>query len=73
MSTIAKMDIRVRSSRGHSIVSITSHGRYVSFTTAGYQRQLGNQPLITTASVEAFWAQILGIVTNDLASNPATP
>lgn len=73
MATTARIDIRVTSSRGHSTIRIASHGRYVSFPAAGYQRQLSNQPIITTASLEAFWAQVLGIATANLAANPSPP
>jgi hypothetical protein len=73
MASQAKITIRVTSSRGASTVSFSSNGRYVSFNTAGYQRQLLGQPIQPTTSLEAFWASVLGIVQADLTANPAPP
>ncbi len=70
MATKAEIVIRVTSSRGASTVSYTSKGRYVSFTTAGYQRQLLGQPIQSTASLSAFWLGILAIVQADITANP---
>lgn len=73
MASQAKMTIRVTASRGGSTVSFTSNGRYVSFNTSGYQRQLLGQPVQPTASLEAFWAAILTIVQASLTANPNPP
>jgi hypothetical protein len=70
MAAKAELTIRVTSSRGHSTVSYTSKGRYVSFTTAGYQRELLGQPIQPTTSLEAFWLAVLGIVQADITANP---
>ena len=51
-------------------MSYTSKGRYVSFTTAGYQRELLGQPIQPTTSLEAFWLAVLGIVQADITANP---
>ena len=67
------MTIRVTASRGASTVSFSSNGRYVSFNTSGYQRQLLGQPVQPTASLEGFWASVLAIVQASLTANPAPP
>lgn len=71
MAAESKITIRVRSSRGASTVSYTTNGRYVSFSTAGYQRQLPGEPIQPTSSLEAYWASVLGIVQADIAANPS--
>ncbi len=73
MASMAKMTIRVGSSRGASTVSISSNGRYVSFNTSGYQRTLSGQPVQPTTSLETFWASILAIVQESLTTTPAPP
>ncbi len=70
MATKAEISIRVTSSRGKSTISYTSKGRYVSFTTAGYQRQLINEPIQSTASLSAFWLPVLDAVVADITANP---
>lgn len=67
------MTIRVTSSRGGSTVQFSTNGRYVSFNTSGYQRQLLGQPVQPTASLEAFWASILTAVQASLTATPAPP
>lgn len=73
MASQAKLTIRVQANRGSSVVSFTSNGRYVSFTTAGYQRSLSGQPIQTTTSLEAFWAGVLNTVLANLTAEPAPP
>lgn len=70
MATKAEISIRVTSSRGKSTVSYTSKGRYVSFVTSGYQRQLINEPIQSTASLSAFWLGVLDAVVADITANP---
>lgn len=70
MATKAEISIRVTSSRGKSTVSYTSKGRYVSFVTSGYQRQLINEPIQSTASLSAFWLGVLEAVVADITANP---
>jgi hypothetical protein len=70
MASKAEITIRVTSSRGGSKVSYTSKGRYVSFTTAGYQRELLGQPIQSTASLAAFWLGVLAAVEADITANP---
>lgn len=69
MAGESKITIRVTSSRGASVVSYSSNGRYVSFVTSGYQRQLLSQPIQPTSSLKAFWASVLGIVLADVEAN----
>ena len=70
MATKAEISIRVTSSRGKSTISYTSKGRYVSFVTSGYQRQLINEPIQSTASLSAFWLPVLDAVVADITANP---
>lgn len=70
MSSRATLVIRVTSARGSTTIQYTSKGRYVSFTTAGYQRQLLGQPLQSTASLSAFWLGLLHAVEADITANP---
>lgn len=73
MATKAEITIRVTSARGSSKVTYTTKGRYVSFTTSGYQRQLLSQPIQSTTSLEAFWAGVLATVQGDIVANPTPP
>jgi hypothetical protein len=70
MANKAEISIRVNSSRGGSKISYTSKGRYVSFTTAGYQRELLDQPIQSTASLSAFWLGVIEAVVADITANP---
>lgn len=69
MAAESKITIRVRSSRGASTVSYTTNGRYVSFTTAGYNSSLPGEPIQPTSSLKAFWTSVLGIVQADITAN----
>lgn len=69
MAAESKITIRVGSSRGASTVSYSTNGRYVSFTTAGYQQQLLGQPIQPTTSLKAFWSSVLAIVQADITAN----
>ena len=70
MATKAEISIRVTSSRGKSTISYTSKGRYVSFVTSGYQRQLLAQPIQPTSSLSALWLSVLETVVADITANP---
>lgn len=70
MASKAEIVVRVTSSRGRSTISYTSKGRYVSFTTSGYSRQLLEQPIQPTSSLSAFWLAVLGAVVADITANP---
>lgn len=70
MASKAEIVVRVTSSRGRSTISYTSKGRYVSFTTSGYNRQLLGQPIQPTSSLSAFWLAVLSAVVADITANP---
>jgi hypothetical protein len=70
MATKAEIVIRVTSARGRSTIAYTSKGRYVSFTTSGYARQLLSQPIQPTSSLSAFWLSVLALVQADITANP---
>ena len=70
MATKAEIAIRVTSSRGRSTISYTSKGRYVSFTTSGYQRQILEQAIQPTSSLSVFWLSVLALVQADITANP---
>jgi len=70
MATKAEIVIRVTSSRGGSKISYTSKGRYVSFPTTGYQRELLSQPIQPTSTLSAFWLSVIGAVLADITAHP---
>jgi hypothetical protein len=67
-SSKAEIVIRVYPSRGGCTVQYSSKGRYISFQTAGYQKQLQGQPIQPTSSMKAFWSSVLGIVQADITA-----
>lgn len=67
MAGKAQMTIRVYSSRSATRVQFSTSGKYVSFTTAGLTGDLTQQPLLTTASLVAFWLQVLAIVQGEIS------
>lgn len=68
MASNASIHIRVRSARGHSIIQYTSKGRYVSLTTAGYNRLLPPASLQPTSSNKAFWTSVVALVAADITA-----
>ncbi|HEX8838223.1 MAG TPA: hypothetical protein VF748_14875 [Candidatus Acidoferrum sp.] len=64
----AQITIRVYASRGGSRIQYTSSGRYISFQTAGYLKDLTQQPIQPTANLKTFWAAILSAVQADIAA-----
>lgn len=68
MASKAEIVVRVTSTRGASTISFTSKGRYVSFTTAGYQVVLPKQAIQPTTSLKAFWTSVLAIVQAEIAA-----
>ena len=70
MANKAEITIRVYSSRGKSRIQYTSKGRYVSFTTSGYQRELTGLPILPTSALSAFWLAVLADVQSDITANP---
>ena len=68
MASNPKLTIRVVSARGSTKISYNTNGRYVSFTTAGLSNVLEKQQLLSTASLEAFWTAVVGLVAADIAA-----
>jgi hypothetical protein len=58
----------VYASRGGSRVSYTSSGRYISFTTAGYLKDLVNQPIQPTKDLKTFWTAVMSAVQEDITA-----
>lgn len=61
-STLAKMTIRVSSTRGATTLQFSTTGRYVSFPTTGLTQDLTRQPILPTATLDGFWLQVLSNV-----------
>lgn len=66
----SSITIRVYAARGGSHIQFTSKGRYISFPTNGYQRDLVQQPIQPTASLSAFWQSVLNEVLANIQANP---
>ncbi|HEV2225138.1 MAG TPA: hypothetical protein VGR84_19250 [Candidatus Acidoferrales bacterium] len=70
MASTSKIVISVQAARGSTRVSYSTKGRYVSFITNGYQRQLLQQSLQPTSSLSAYWQSVIGLVLADIEANP---
>ena len=70
MATTAKMTIYVTSTRANSRIRVVMNGKYVSFPVNASPFDLKLQPLMTTASIGAFWRQVLGIATTNVNTLP---
>lgn len=70
MASNPAITVRVYPSRGGCKVQYGSKGRYISFQTAGYQRQLLKQPIQPTSSLQAFWLSVLQLVVADITAHP---
>jgi hypothetical protein len=68
MASNPKLTIRVQAARGSTKITYGTNGRYVSFTTAGLGNVLEKQELISTATLQAFWTQVVGLVAADIAA-----
>jgi hypothetical protein len=68
MASNPKLTIRVQAARGSTKISYSTNGRYVSFTTAGLSNTLTKQQLFTTASLAAFWTEVIGLVQADITA-----
>jgi hypothetical protein len=68
MASNPKLTIRVQAARGSTRISYNTNGRYVSFTTAGLSNELAKQELLSTASLQAFWSAVIGLVSADIAA-----
>ena len=62
MATQAKLTIRVTSQRAGSTINFSTAGRYISLPVNGITDTLTKQPVLTTASAQAFWLQVLPLV-----------
>lgn len=71
MANQAKLTIRVSATRGATTIDFSTTGRYVSFTTGGLGDTLTKQPIMTTASQQAFWLQVLGLVQAEITASEA--
>lgn len=69
MATKSELTIRVFSRRGSTVIAYTSKGRYVSFTTAGYNKDLNRQPVQPTTSLKTYWLSVLALVQADITAN----
>lgn len=70
MASQAKLTIRVTATRGGSTVRYSTNGRYVSFNTSGYLRELLSQPVQPTSSLSVFWLAVLNAVLADITAHP---
>ena len=70
MSNLAKMTVRVTSTRGASNVSFSSAGKYVSLATNGISVSLPRSPIQPTSTSGAFWRSVLAIVQAQVALLP---
>ena len=62
MASQAKLTVRVTSQRAGSTIQFSTGGRYISLPTNGIGDTLTKQPVMTTASAQAFWLQVLPLV-----------
>lgn len=56
------MTIRVTSQRAGSTIRFSTGGRYISLSANGVTGDLTKQPVLTTASAQAFWEAVLALV-----------
>lgn len=70
MASKAQITIRVYPARGSARISYTTSGRYVSFQTTGYTRDLLQQPIQPTNSLSVFWMSVLNQVLADIMARP---
>lgn len=62
MASLAKITIRVGSTRGASQVRISTAGKYVSLDVNTISAYLPSEPIQPTSSPAAFWSSVLAIV-----------
>lgn len=70
VATVAKMTVRVSSSRSASRVQVSSNGRYISTPMNTIELNETGQPIYTTASPKAFWTAVLADVQAAIAALP---
>lgn len=68
MATLAKLTVRVTSTRGASQVRYSTSGKYVSLDVNTLSAYLSGQPIQPTSSVAAFWTSVLAIVAAKIES-----
>lgn len=68
MASKSEIVIRVYARRGSTLVQYSTKGKYVSFQTAGLTDSLPRQPILSTASLQAFWLAVLAIVQADITA-----
>lgn len=73
MANTSKITIRVSHARAHTTITYRTNGQYYRLTTAGFSRDLTNQPVITSSSISAFWLVVLAAVQADMTANPTPP
>lgn len=70
MAEIAKLTVRVTSSRTASVVRTSTTGRYISTPVNTIDLTATGQPIYTNASAKAFWEAVLATVQAEIAALP---
>lgn len=70
MAVVAKLTVRVTSSRSASIVKVGTTGTYLSTSMNDIEVDATGQPIFTTASSKAFWGAVLTAVQAEIAALP---
>lgn len=70
MAEVAKLTVRVTSSRTSSVVRISTTGRYISTPVNTVDIAATGQPIFTNASAKAFWQAALVAVSAEIAALP---
>lgn len=73
MAEIAKLTVRVTSSRTSSVVRTSTTGRYISTPVNTIDIAATGQPIYTNASPKAFWTAVLASVQAEIAALPLCP
>jgi hypothetical protein len=69
MAAVAKLTIRVQSSRGASRISYSTGGRYINLATNILGNDLMRQPVQPTSTDKAFWESVIAIVNADIIAS----
>lgn len=70
MATVAKLTVRVTSSRSASVVKVGTTGRYIATPMNDIEIDATGQPIFTTASPKAFWTAVLAVCQAEIAALP---
>jgi len=73
MAEIAKLTVRVTSSRTSSVLRTSTTGRYISTPVNTIDLAMPGQPIFTNASAKGFWTAVLAAVTAEIAALPLCP